>query len=126
MANNTITVPWQDADWSFSYHPETGYYTSYWLDLSADFIDVHGLIHSLLMPLTQVLGAYTYLIFWCTFVTGLYLYTQESTMPFVAGVLAGSIMSIVLADNPEIIMIMMITMAFAGGGVLAKALLGRT
>ncbi len=126
MANNTSTIRWQDADWSFAWDPETGYYTSYWLDLSADFIDIHGLIHSLLLPLTQVMGAYTYLIFWCTFITGLYLYTQETTMPFVAGVLTGALLAAAFVDNPEIVMIMTITMAFAGGGILAKALLGRT
>lgn len=103
--------------------PETGFYTGYWFSRDNDFIDIHGLFHSLLLPLTMIFGSWTFLIIWGTFCMGLYLYTQDTTLPFVVGVLTGSMMAFLMGEDA--IVVMLLTMAFCGGGILAKVLLGR-
>jgi hypothetical protein len=109
---------------TFSWSPETGYYTGYWFDTDKDFIDVNGLFYSLMLPLTQTFGAWTFFIIWASFCMAFYLYTQDTTMPFVIGIISGAMMAFLMGEDA--VPIMLLTMAFAGGGILAKILLGRT
>jgi len=118
-----LATPVAAAD-TFSWSPETGYYTGYWFDTDKDFIDVNGLFYSLMLPLTQTFGAWTFFIIWASFCMAFYLYTQDTTMPFVIGIIAGAMMSFLMGEDA--VPIMLLTMAFAGGGILAKILLGRT
>ncbi len=108
---------------TFDWDPETGYYTGYWFSRDNEFIDVHGLFYSLMLPLTAVFGGWTFFIMWASFCMAFYLYTQDSTMPFVVGVLGGAMMAFLMGEDAAVVMLL--TMAFAGGGVLAKVLLGR-
>jgi PKD repeat protein len=108
---------------AFKWDPETGYYTGYWFNREGSFIDVHGLFFSLLLPLTQIFGSWVFLIIWGTLCMGFYLYTQDTTMPFIVGVLGGSMMAFLMGEDA--LVVMLLTMAFAGGGILAKVLLGR-
>jgi hypothetical protein len=108
---------------SFSWDPETGYYTGYWFSRDNEFIDVHGLFYSLMLPLTAVFGGWAFFIMWASFCMAFYLYTQDSTMPFVVGVLGGAMMAFLMGEDAAVVMLL--TMAFAGGGILAKVLLGR-
>ena len=108
---------------AFRWDPETGYYTSYWFSRDSGFIDVHGLFFSLMLPLTQIFGSWVFLIIWGTLCMGFYLYTQDTTMPFIVGVLGGSMMAFLMGEDA--LVVMLLTMAFAGGGILAKVLLGR-
>lgn len=117
-----LAAPVAAAD-TFSWSPETGYYTGYWFDTDKDFINVNGLFYSLMLPLTQIFGAWTFFIIWASFCMAFYLYTQDTTMPFVIGIISGAMMSFLMGEDA--IPIMLLTMAFAGGGVLAKVLLGR-
>ncbi len=108
---------------AFKWDPETGYYTSYWFNRDSGFIDVHGLFFSLMLPLTQIFGSWVFLIIWGTLCMGFYLYTQDTTMPFIVGVLGGSMRAFLMGEDA--LVVMLLTMAFAGGGILAKVLLGR-
>lgn len=108
---------------NFSWDPETGYYTGYWFNRDYNFIDIHGLFYSLMLPLTAVFGTWVYLVIWGTLCMGLYLYTQDTTLPFVVGILAGAMLSLWMGEEGTTVMLL--TMAFAGGGILAKVLLGR-
>jgi hypothetical protein len=108
---------------TFDWDPETGYYTGYWFSRDNEFIDVHGLFYSLMLPLTAVFGGWIFFIMWASFCMAFYLYTQDSTMPFVVGVLGGAMMAFLMGEDAAVVMLL--TMAFAGGGVLAKVLLGR-
>lgn len=108
---------------AFKWDPETGYYTSYWFNREGSFIDVHGLFFALMLPLTQIFGSWVFLIIWGTLCMGLYLYTQDTTMPFIVGILGGSMMAFLMGEDA--LVVMLLTMAFAGGGILAKVLLGR-
>lgn len=108
---------------AFRWDPETGYYTSYWFNREGSFIDVHGLFFALMLPLTQIFGSWVFLIIWGTLCMGLYLYTQDTTMPFIVGILGGSMMAFLMGEDA--LVVMLLTMAFAGGGILAKVLLGR-
>ncbi len=107
----------------FDWSPETGYYTGLWFDRNEDFINVEGLFGSLMIPFTTIIGSWFFIIIWGTLVMGLYLHTQDTTLPFVIGILLGSVISI--SAGADGITIMYLTMAFAGGGILAKLLLGR-
>ena len=111
------------ANTTWTWDPETGYYTGYWFSRDNDFIDVHGLFYSLMLPLTGVFGGWVYLMMWGTFCMALYLWTQDTTLPFVVGVLTGSMVAFLMGEDVAIVMLL--TMAFAGGGILAKVLLGR-
>lgn len=115
----TYHYPPPSIDWS----PETGYYTGLWFDRHHDFIDVDGLFGSLMMPITLLIGSWAFMVVWGTICMGLYLYTQDTTLPFVVGILFGAVLSTVLGSDA--ITVMYITMAFAGAGVLAKVVLGR-
>jgi PKD repeat protein len=108
---------------AFRWDPETGYYTSYWFNREGSFIDVHGLFFALMLPLTQIFGSWVFLIIWGTLCMGLYLYTQDTTMPFIVGILGGAMMAFLMGEDA--LVVMLLTMAFAGGGILAKVLLGR-
>ena len=108
---------------AFRWDPETGYYTSYWFNRDGGFIDVHGLFFSLMLPLTALIGQWFFLIIWGTLVMGMYLHSQDTTLPFVIGILLGAVIS--LSAGADGVTVMYLTMAFAGGGVLAKVLLGR-
>lgn len=108
---------------TWSWDPETGYYTGYWFSRDNDFIDVHGLFYSLMLPLTGVFGGWVYLMMWGSFCMALYLWTQDTTLPFVVGVLTGSMVAFLMGEDVAIVMLL--TMAFAGGGILTKVLLGR-
>ncbi len=76
-----------------------------------------------MLPLTQIFGSWVFLIIWGTLCMGFYLYTQDTTMPFIVGVLGGSMMAFLMGEDA--LVVMLLTMAFAGGGILAKVLLGR-
>ena len=116
-------IPTTPTATNISWSPETGYYTSQWFNRGADFINVEGLFASLLLPFTALIGQWFFMIVWGTIVMGIYLHTQDTTLPFVIGILLGAVMS--LSAGADSTVIMYITMAFAGGGVLAKLLLGR-
>ena len=107
----------------FDWSPETGYYTGLWFDRNEDFINVEGLFSSTVAPFTAIIGSWFFIIIWGTLVMGLYLHTQDTTLPFVVGILLGSVVSV--SAGADGITIMYLTMAFAGGGILTKVLLGR-
>jgi len=108
---------------TFDWDPETGYYTGYWFSRDNDFIDVHGLFYSLMLPLTAIFGSWLWVVMWGSFCMALYLYTQDSTLPFVIGVLTGSMMAFLMGEDG--VVVLLLTMAFCGGGILTKVLLGR-
>ncbi len=107
----------------FKWTPETGFYTGLWFDREDDFINVEGLFGSIAEPFTAIIGSWFFVVIWGTLVMGLYLHTQDTTLPFVIGILLGSVISV--SAGADGITVMYLTMAFAGGGVLAKLLLGR-
>lgn len=107
----------------FAWDPEGGYYTGHWFTADEDLLDVGGLFGSILDPLVALLGSWVFVIIWSTFVMAFYLRTQDTTLPFVVGILSGGMMAYLLGE--EGLIILMITMAFAGGGILAKTILGR-
>lgn len=107
----------------FNYSPETGYYTGNWFNRENDFINVEALFSTLLQPFTAIIGNWFFMIIWGTIIMGIYLHTQETTLPFVIGILLGAGLSLYM--GVEAATIMYLTMAFAGGGILAKLLLGR-
>lgn len=109
---------------NITWDPSTGYYTHWWMDWSNDFIDVLGLFWSLTLPFTAQIGHWFYFILWGVFVAGLYLWTQDITMPFVVGVLSGAMMASLMGE--EALLAMTLVMVFSGAGVLTKVLLGRT
>lgn len=109
---------------TISWDPAHGYYTRWWFDPSSDFINPYGFFHSLLLPLTAVLGSYVFLILWGAIAMAFYIYTQDSTMPFVVGVLSGAILQVLMSADAKIVMVL--TMVFLGGGILTKVLLGRS
>lgn len=115
----TPPKPASTIQWS----PETGYYTSYWFNRDADFINVEGLFSAILLPFTALIGQWFFMIVWGTLVMGIYLHSQDTTLPFVIGILLGAVIS--LSAGADGVTVMYLTMAFAGGGVLAKVLLGR-
>ncbi len=119
-APSTPIEPAPTLQWS----PETGYYTGYWFNRNADFINVEGLFSAILLPFTALIGQWFFMIVWGTLVMGIYLHTQDTTLPFVIGILLGAVISI--SAGAEGATVMYLTMAFAGGGVLAKLLLGRS
>jgi len=65
-----------------------------------------------------------FLIIWGAIAMAFYIYTQDSTMPFVVGVLSGAILQVLMSADAKIVMVL--TMVFLGGGILAKVLLGRS
>ncbi len=109
---------------AFEWLPETGVYTGDWFNRDSDFINVEGLFSSILRPFTNLIGEWFFMIVWGTLVMGIYLHTQDTTLPFVIGILLGAVISI--SAGAEGATVMYLTMAFAGGGVLAKLLLGRS
>ena len=120
-----IVVPSKPVpDSSFQWSLDTGYYTSMWFNRENDFINVEGLFSSILLPFTALIGSWFFMIVWGTIVMGMYLHTQDTTLPFVIGILLGAVISI--SAGAEGATVMYLTMAFAGGGVLAKLLLGRS
>ncbi len=108
---------------AFKWSPETGYYTGYWFNRDAGFINVEGLFSAILLPFTALIGQWFFMIVWGTLVMGMYLHSQDTTLPFVVGILLGAVIS--LSAGADGVTVMYLTMAFAGGGVLAKVLLGR-
>ena len=119
-----IVVPSKPVpDSSFQWSLDTGYYTSMWFNRENDFINVEGLFSSILLPFTALIGSWFFMIIWGTIVMGIYLHSQDTTLPFVIGILLGAVIS--LSAGADGVTVMYLTMAFAGGGVLAKVLLGR-
>ena len=108
---------------AFEWLPETGVYTGDWFNRNSDFINVEGLFSSILRPFTNLIGEWFFMIVWGTIVMGIYLHSQDTTLPFVIGILLGAVIS--LSAGADGVTVMYLTMAFAGGGVLAKVLLGR-
>ena len=108
---------------TLQWSPETGYYTGYWFNRDAGFINVEGLFSAILLPFTALIGQWFFMIVWGTLVMGIYLHSQDTTLPFVVGILLGAVIS--LSAGADGVTVMYLTMAFAGGGVLAKVLLGR-
>jgi len=108
---------------AFEWLPETGVYTGDWFNRDSDFINVEGLFSSILRPFTNLIGEWFFMIVWGTLVMGIYLHSQDTTLPFVIGILLGAVIS--LSVGADGVTVMYLTMAFAGGGVLAKVLLGR-
>ncbi len=108
---------------AFGWSPETGVYTGDWFNRNSDFINVEGLFSSILRPFTNLIGEWFFMIVWGTIVMGMYLHSQDTTLPFVIGILLGAVIS--LSAGADGVTVMYLTMAFAGGGVLAKVLLGR-
>ena len=108
---------------AFEWLPETGVYTGDWFNRHNDFINVEGLFSSILRPFTDLIGEWFFMIVWGTLVMGIYLHSQDTTLPFVIGILLGAVIS--LSAGADGVTVMYLTMAFAGGGVLAKVLLGR-
>ena len=109
---------------SFEWGPETGLYTRWWFNTSKDLFDPFGFFYSLFLPIADMTGwGWMFFIMWGGIVTAYYLYSEESTLPFVIGILSGGVLS--YAMGAEQIFAMTIVMVFLGGGVLAKLLLGR-
>ena len=117
-------IPPSPGSSTLSWDPAHGYYTRWWFQPENDFINPYGLFHSLLLPLTATLGSYVFLIIWGAIAMAFYIYTQDSTMPFVVGVLSGAILQVLMSADAKIVMVL--TMVFLGGGILAKVLLGRS
>ena len=117
--NDTVFLPQ-----SFNWNPETGYFTRYWFNTSRTFLDPYGLFYGTLLPIATTFSwGWMFFIMWGAVVTGFYLETQNSTMPFVIAVLGGSVMSYLM--GAEQIIIMVFVVVFLGGGILTKTLLGR-
>lgn len=85
--------------------------------------ETYGLFFAIMLPLTQIFGSWVFLIIWGLLCMGLYLYTQDTTMPFIIGILGGSMMAFLMGEDGLVVMLLLL--AFAGGGILAKVLLGR-
>ena len=119
----TVTVPAYKPAPTLQWSPDTGYYTGYWFNRDADFINVEGLFSAILLPFTALIGQWFFMILWGTLVMGMYLHSQDTTLPFVIGILLGAVIS--MSAGADGVTVMYLTMAFAGGGVLAKVLLGR-
>lgn len=117
-------IPPSPGSSTLSWDPAHGYYTRWWFDPSSDFINPYGFFYSLLLPLTATLGSYVFLIIWGAIAMAFYIYTQDSTMPFVVGVLSGAILQALMSADAKIVMVL--TMVFLGGGILTKVLLGRS
>jgi hypothetical protein len=116
--NGTVFNP-QSIVWS----PETGYYTRWWFNDTLPFFDVYGLFYSLFLPMAGQIGwGWMFFVMWGTITTGFYLYTQESTMPFVIGILFGALVS--YSMGMEQIFVMIVVMGFLGAGIITKAVLG--
>ena len=111
-------------DYTINYNPETGTYTKYWFDTSGP-PNPYNMIYGFMLPFTLLLGPSVYFLFWAAPIVGIYIYTQDITMPLVVGVLTGALLSNALAGLPEGLLIMILTMAFAAGGILAKVMFGR-
>jgi hypothetical protein len=108
----------------FQWSPETGYYTRWWFNTSSDFFDVYGLFYSIWLPVaTQMSWGWMFFTIWGTLVTGFYLWSQESTLPFVIAILGGSALSYAMGADQIILMI--IVCALLAAGILTKAALGR-
>ncbi len=124
MSAVTTANPINDAFNDINYAPDAGYYTGRWFGSGEDtFVSVQGLFGSILAPFEELLGSWTFVIIWGTLIMGIYLHTRESTLPFVVGILSGSILAYLMGESG--IMIMYLTLGFAGAGILAKALLGK-
>ena len=119
-----IVVPVMAVDYTVNYNPETGVFTKYWFDPTAS-PNPYYMIYSFLLPFTNLLGPSVYFLFWAAPIVGIYIYTQDITMPWVVGVLTGALLSNALAGLPEGLMMMILTMAFAAGGILAKVMFGK-
>lgn len=110
----------QDID----YNPEAGYYTSYWFNADDEFfVSVTGLFHSVFLPVQNILGTWVFVVIWGTLIMGIYLHTQETTLPFVVGIITGSMIAWLLGESG--VLVAYLTLGFAGAGILTKALLGR-
>lgn len=126
MCISTVTAanPINDAFNDINYAPDAGYYTGRWFGAGEDtFVSVQGLFGSILEPFVELLGSWTFVIIWGTLIMGIYLHTRESTLPFVVGILSGSLLAYLMGESG--ITIMYLTLGFAGAGILAKALLGK-
>ena len=119
-----IIPPVMAVDYVINYNPETGVYTKYWFDPTGP-PNPYYMIYSFLLPFTVLLGPSVYFLFWAAPVVAIYIYTQDITMPWVVGVLTGVLLSGALQGLPEGLLMMILTMGFAGGGILAKVMWGK-
>ena len=109
---------------SFSWNPETGYYTRWWFNTSRVMFDPFAFFYADLLPIANLMTwGWMFFIMWGAVVTGFYIETQETTMPFVIAVLGGAVFSYAVGVDQLIIMVFVVV--FMGGGILAKAILGR-
>jgi len=109
---------------SFQWNPETGFYTRWWLNTTKTFFDPFGFFYGTFLPLAGLLSwGWLGFTLWGAIVTAYFIETQDSTMPFVIGILAGGMFSYIMGADQIILMIFV--MIFLGGGTLAKAILGR-
>ena len=117
-------INWTSTNFTIRWDPEHGYYTRWWfIPSETGFINVYGFFYSLTLPVTALIGDLFFFIIWATICMGLYLYTQGTELPFVVGVLSGALMAGLMGEDA--LLVMTLTMVFAGGGILTKALLGR-
>ena len=103
-----------------------GLWTKDWIDLSATIPDPVSVWGGITGPLTALIGSLLYVWIWILIVAGAWLYTGETTTPYVVGLISGS----ALAGTAELIgqdgaILMMMVIGFAGAGVLARVLAGR-
>jgi len=110
-------------DMTVNYDPKTGVYTHYWFDPTGPPNPIN-MIYSFFLPILNVIGPWMYFILWAAFAMAAWLYTQDITMPTVIGTITGAVMSS-LMSMPEAQMMMILTMVFASGGLIAKVLLAR-
>lgn len=110
---------------NFQWNPETGLYTRWWFNTSRVFFDPFGFFYGTFLPLAGLMGGWGWLGFtiWGAISTAFYLETQNSTMPFVIMVISGSVLSYIMGT--EQILLLILVVAFTGGGILAKVILGR-
>ena len=109
-----------------SWDPELGIWTKDWFDTSASIPDPFSLWSGITAPIVAILGSLFYVWIWLVLVAGSWLYTGETTTPYVIGLISGS----ALAGTAQLVgqdggIMMMIVMGFAGAGVLAKVIAGR-
>jgi PKD repeat protein len=115
-----------DSGYGLNWDPELGIWTKDWWDSSASIPDPASLWGGITAPLTALIGSLLYVWIWLVLVAGAWLYTGETTTPYVIGLLSGS----ALAGTAQLVgqdggIMMMIVMGFAGAGVLAKVIAGR-
>lgn len=90
----------------------TGGYTQYWYSntTSTDF-NVFGFAYSLILPFTNVLGIWFYVIVWSAIIYRSYAKTQNVMMPVTLGILTAGVWGVFVPAEAQMIMIV----AFAIG-----------